>query len=48
MSKAELQAELLWFEALLDSILDGQMADAVQAIQAAIKLRRRQIRESDG
>jgi hypothetical protein len=45
MTEQELDNEILWFDALRDSIEDGQIEAALEAIEAAIKLRRRQKQE---
>jgi hypothetical protein len=46
MTEQELTNEILWFDALRDSIEDGKIEDALKAIEAAIALRRRQKKES--
>jgi hypothetical protein len=43
----ELQGEILWFEALQDSIEDGQIEDALKAIEAAIALKRREMKDAE-
>lgn len=40
--REEIDAEILWFESLQDSIIEGDTESAVKAIQAAIDLLRRQ------
>jgi hypothetical protein len=46
MTREQLDNEILWFDALRDSIEDGQIEAALEAINAAIKLRRRQKKET--
>ncbi len=41
MTKDDIDQQILWFDALLDSILDGDTESAIEAINAAIKLLRR-------
>jgi hypothetical protein len=42
MTREELDNEIEWFLNLRDAVEDGQIEDALKAIEAAIKLRRRQ------
>jgi hypothetical protein len=46
MTREELDNEIEWFLNLRDAVEDGQIEDALKAIEAAIKLRRRQKKES--
>jgi hypothetical protein len=45
MTEQELNDQILWFESLKDCIEDEEYAAAIEAINAAIALRKRQKKE---
>ncbi len=41
MTKDDIDQQILWVESLLDSLLDGEIEDAVKAVEALLVLMRR-------
>lgn len=46
-TEAEIRNVILWLESLRDAIDDGDLISAIQAIEAALALKRRELRGHD-
>ncbi len=43
--QSEIESEILWAESLLDCLLDGELEDAIKAVEAWLLLMRRNRRK---